>query len=106
MLRSDIVKIVNTLSEDYATKSRDLNGVSSLDFDLRDCYDAILKYCKENQTRPRKNDYRQENGLLYINDKPVYRVGLMYDKPNYKAFNINGVDYENKILARQESIFN
>lgn len=105
MLRSDIVKIVNTLSMDYATKSRSINGVSSLDFDLSNCYDAILNYCKENKTRPTKNTYKQENGLLYINNNPVYRVGLMYNKPNYEALKNNGVDYENKILAIQESIY-
>ena len=105
MLRNDIVRIVNTISEDYSTKSRNINGVSSLDFSLLDCYNAILNYCKENKTRPTKNAYKQENGLLFINDKPVYRVGLMYDKPNYKALNNNGVDYELKILAMQESIY-
>lgn len=103
MLRNDIVKIVNAISEDYATKSRNINGVSSLEFNLMECYNTIFNYCKENKTRPNTNSYRQENGLLFINDKPVHRIGLMYNKPRYNVFNENSIDYELKILAMQES---
>lgn len=108
MLRSDVVKIVNTLSRDYSEQARTYTDKFYIidSFDLIKCYSLIFDYCKNNHIRPAANNYKQVNGLLYINDAPAGRVALMYDTPNYKAYiDDNSIDYEALILARQEAIY-
>jgi len=62
-MRNDIVNIVNKL----ALKS-------DLDFYIMETYNAIIKYCKENKTRPNSNNYDLKNGCLYINNEYIRRV--------------------------------
>lgn len=103
-MRNDITIIVNMLSENYSRTAEKFTGMFNIltSFELIKCYDLILKYCKDNQTRPSNNDYKQENGLLYINNTPIDRVALRYKYPNYEVLNNKGIDYESKILAMQE----
>ena len=107
-MREDIKNIVNTLSENYSNEARAAGAdpFTILSFELLKCHDVILNYCKNNHTRPRNNTYKQVNGLLFINNAPIERVALRYNKPNYKAYVFNGIDYERLILARQEAIYN
>lgn len=106
MLRSDIKNIVNELSLQYsiAARAAAADYQTLLSFELLKCYDVILNYCKVNKTRPRANNYKQDNGLLFINNVPAARVGLRYNKPDYKALSFCGIDCESLILARQEAL--
>ena len=108
MRRQAICNIVNKLSENYADNCRAYGCTDKiLSFDLKECYDLILNYCRATLTLHAvfTNEYKQKNGQLYINNKSIGRIALMYDTPNYKALVNNGIDYENKILAKQEKYF-
>jgi len=100
-MRQDIINIVNLISEDYSNKCREA-GSFNLSFDLMHCYSLILEYCKDTKSMPSKNAYKQVNGLLYINDSPIDRVALRYNRPRYEVLNNTGIDYESLILARQD----
>lgn len=106
MIRTDIKNIVNELSEQYSIEARAAGAdpFTILSFELMHCHDVILEYCKKNKTRPRANNYKQVNGLLYINNVPAARVALRYNKPDYKSLSFLCVDYEGLILARQEAL--
>lgn len=107
-MRRDITIIVNNLSAAYSEAARTYTDKFYIidSFDLIKCYSLIFDYCKNNHTRPTVNNYKQVNGLLYINDAPVRRVALMYDIPNYKrCIDDNSIDYEALILARQEALY-
>ena len=88
MLRNDITNIVN-----------DLATGAGLDFELMTTYKAIFNYCKENKTRPRSNNYKINNGCLFINNKLITRVEPLPAKTFFDPV----LDYyENKILATNE----
>lgn len=102
--RQDICNIVNHLSYDYSMQCKEYN-CTNLSFQLMVCYNLILNYCKVNKTAPKSNTYKQVNGLLYINDKPIERIALRYIAPRYDTLNNeNKPDYEGMILARQEVV--
>jgi hypothetical protein len=86
-MRKDITNIVNKLAE---------NG--GLDFELTKCYELILNYCKETNTRPSKNTYELNNGVLVINGLNIERVELLHKVPfDEKTYYLVG-----KILKRGE----
>lgn len=86
-MRKDIVNIVNKLAEGCG-----------LDFELKKCYELILNYCKEHHTRPSKNTYNINNGVLVINNSNIERVErlhkVLFDEEIYYI--------EGKILERAE----
>ncbi len=86
-MRNDITNIVNKLAENRG-----------LDFELTKCYELILNYCKMTHTRPTKNTYQINNGVLVINNSTIERV-----EPLHKVlFDEEAYYLEGKILARAE----
>lgn len=90
--RADITDIVNKLSKESG----------SLDFPLKECWDLIRNYCKENYRKPFSNEYAMKNGCLFINGKLIKRLLPL---PSVKgAFpSENEPDYEAMILSCQEA---
>lgn len=88
MLRNDIVNITNKLAQ---------NG--TLNFELMECYNLILEYCKKTKTTPRSHSYNLINGCLFIDNKIIERVDYLPSKAPFdeKAYYIEGL-----ILARNE----
>lgn len=106
-MRGDITNITNELSKAYSDKSRSSGVYLSVDElpNVKKIYYLILDYCKANNTRPRHNTYDISNGVLVINGHLIERVAGMINKPGYMRCPVfdNCVDYEEKILARQEA---
>lgn len=66
-MRRDITNIVNALAAGVPEYAR-------LYVDVIRMYYLILDYCKRHKTSPRRNDYRLDNGLFYINGQVIERV--------------------------------
>lgn len=104
-MRRNICNITNEMSEMDARQRREAGKVNTLEFNLRECYSLILRYCVETGTHatPRKNSYTMENGCLFINGEAVGRVAPLIHKPVYAS---PAADYwEGRILARQEASY-
>lgn len=86
-MRKDITNIVNKIAEK-----------GGLDFELIKCYELISNFCKTTKTRPSKNTYDLNNGVLIINGITIGRV-----EPLHKVQFDEEVYYlVGKILARGE----
>lgn len=86
-MRKDITNIVNKIVKK-----------GGLDFELIKCHELILNFCKTTKTRPSKNTYEINNGVLMINGSAIGRVEplhkLQFDEEVYYLVG--------KILARGE----
>ena len=85
-MRKDIINIVNKVAES-----------GGLDFELIKCYELVLNYCKKTKTRPSKNIYELNDGVLVINGLNIKRVEPL---PRKMLFDEEIYYIEGKILAR------
>ena len=108
-MRADLVKIVNDLSENYGNEARAAGVCLPVDEMPRvlDIYKLIFEHCQKTGSRPRAHVYGIKNGVLTIDGQNIERVAGMINRPGYMrpgAFPVPGkVDYEARILARQEA---
>ncbi|MBR6476358.1 MAG: hypothetical protein IKS98_13080 [Lachnospiraceae bacterium] len=65
-MRKDIVRVVNGLSAKCP--------FSKWDFDLKECYEQILKNCRETGKGVRSHIYGIREGVLVIDGKNIERV--------------------------------
>src|SRR5574344_1369878 len=86
-----ITDIINDLSSEYPLNK-------GYDFDVKTCYKIIDYKCK----RPLDFKIDVINGILTIDNKKTERVVFPYYNTTPKVNN-NIKDYEDAILARQES---
>ena len=103
-MRSDVCNIVNELSEEHAKQARAAGAGFDvlMDFSLKNAYDLVMDFCRKSGTRPRQNVYTMVNGCIKANDQLIGRCAPMINKPGYAKVFTGGVDYEDRILARQE----
>lgn len=66
-MRRDITNIVNELAAGVPEYAR-------IYVDTIRMYYLIFGYCKAHNTTPRRNNYRLDNGLFYINGQALERV--------------------------------
>lgn len=97
------MNVINVTNE---TVERAEYAGNPLDIGILEVRDAILDYCVENKTKARKISTKiTPEGMLTINKKIIVRVAPL---PRiYKKIEISEkcAYFENKILARQEVMF-
>lgn len=86
--RNDVTNITNELAKGQG-----------LDIDVIAIATRIQNYCLENKVSPRKNQYKIENGVLFINQKAVERVAPL---PPKAPFSEEAYYWEGRILAAHE----
>ncbi|MCM1187624.1 MAG: hypothetical protein NC345_14000, partial [Lachnospira sp.] len=86
--RNDVTNITNELAQGQG-----------LDISVIEIVTEIQNYCMTNKVSPRKNEYRIENGVLFINQKAVKRVAPL---PPKAPFSEEAYYWEGRILAAHE----
>jgi hypothetical protein len=66
-MRRDVSRVVNELAAGVPLYARGY-------VDTVRMYYLIVDYCRRHKTSLRKNSYRLDNGLFFINDEPIERV--------------------------------
>ena len=86
--RNDVTNITNELAQGQG-----------LEIDVITIATEIQNYCVVNKISPRKNEYKIENGVLFINQKAVERVAPL---PPKVLFSKEAYYWEGRILAEHE----